>query len=441
MPELPDRPDLDQLRRQARDLHRAAEAGAPDALDRIRAFSDQRTLSAAQLTVAREHGYLSWPALQAEVRRLRSLLPAAIPQPAGRQLTAGWLDPRYSFGGGAAIQTADGVLTPDVLTVGNESALLYASAVLEWQAPARTLLRRSRTERWPTFHDLIATDDQGATFTVTFGGGSIHPHRPGATPRRSDVSFWIKPAPSGQARWIELRADNGSSTRLVPSPRAAVRVTDVAAVSASTAAERKLEELAYFLLGLRHSVPGSDLSSQRAAALTRTAEIQQSGDLSAGSDLPAQLARLCDCLTDEHLADELPGRWQRFLDTANLADGPQWRLDLAAAVPALGDLRVQLDHLASGPNSWRLYLRAMPTWWGHSEDGHRKWELASVRAHDDLGGRYVANFGGSSTERDYEDLKLEFVPRIDPLARRLNVTFGTDDAEAAMDLHLASAAE
>jgi hypothetical protein len=441
MPELPYRPDLDQLRRQARDLHRAAEAGVPDALDRIRASSDQRTLSAAQLTVAREYGYSSWPALQAEVKRLRSLLPAAIPQPAGRQHAPGWLDPRYSFGGGAAIQTADGVLTPDVLTVGYESAVLHASAVLEWQAPARTLRRRSRPERWPTFNDLTATDDQGATFTVTFGGGSIHPHWPGATPRRSDVSFWIKPTPSAQVSWIELRADNGSSTRLVPSPRAAVRVADVAAASASMAAERKLEELAYFLLRLRLSVPGSDLSRQRAAALARTAEIQVSGDLGAGSELPGQLARLCDCLTDEHLADELPAGWQRFLDTAKLADGPQRHLDLAAAVPELGDLRVQLDHLASGPDSWRLYLRAKPTWWGYSEDGHRKWELASVRADDDLGGRYVPNFGGSSGERDYEDLKLEFVPRIDPLARRLNLTFGTDDAEAVMDLHLASAAQ
>jgi hypothetical protein len=333
------------------------------------------------------------------------------------------------------------VLTPDVLTVGDGSAMLHASAMLEWQAPARTLLRRSRPERWPTFDDLTATDDQGATFTVTFGGGSIYPHRPGETPRRSDVSFWIKPTPAMQVSWIELRADNGSSTRLAPSPRAAVRVADVAAVSASTAAEHKLEGLAYLLLGLRHSAPGSDLSRQGAVALARTAEIQESGDLGGGSELPAQLVRLCDCLTDEHLADELPGGWQRFLDTANLADGPQRHLDLGAAVPELGDLRVQLDHLAFGPDSWRLYLRAKPSWWGYSEDGHYKWELATVRVEDDLGGRYVPNFGGSSGERDYEDLKLEFVPRIDPLARRLSLTFGTDDAEAVMDLDLVSAAQ
>ena len=37
MPQLPDRPDLDQLRHQARELHRAAAQGDVPALDRLRA--------------------------------------------------------------------------------------------------------------------------------------------------------------------------------------------------------------------------------------------------------------------------------------------------------------------------------------------------------------------------------------------------------------------
>ncbi len=69
MPELPDRPDLDQLRRQARELLRAADHGEPSAVARLRAVSDRVTLSAAQLAVAREHGHRSWPALKAEVER------------------------------------------------------------------------------------------------------------------------------------------------------------------------------------------------------------------------------------------------------------------------------------------------------------------------------------------------------------------------------------
>jgi hypothetical protein len=66
---LPGRPDLDQLRRQARELLRAAAANDEEALRRIRAVSEKQTLSAAQLAIAREYGFPSWPRLRAEVLR------------------------------------------------------------------------------------------------------------------------------------------------------------------------------------------------------------------------------------------------------------------------------------------------------------------------------------------------------------------------------------
>jgi uncharacterized protein len=59
MPQLPDRPDLDQLRRQARELQRAAASGDPRALDRVHAVSPRVTLSAAQLALARDYGFPS----------------------------------------------------------------------------------------------------------------------------------------------------------------------------------------------------------------------------------------------------------------------------------------------------------------------------------------------------------------------------------------------
>lgn len=67
---LPDRPHLDQLRRQAKELRDAARAGDPTALGRVRANArdvDPSRLAAAQLVVAREHGFASWPALKAGV--------------------------------------------------------------------------------------------------------------------------------------------------------------------------------------------------------------------------------------------------------------------------------------------------------------------------------------------------------------------------------------
>ena len=71
MPDLPERADIDQLRRKARELLRAAAAGEPEALARFRAVSERPTLAAAQLAIAREHGFRSWPALRSEVESRR----------------------------------------------------------------------------------------------------------------------------------------------------------------------------------------------------------------------------------------------------------------------------------------------------------------------------------------------------------------------------------
>jgi ankyrin repeat protein len=75
MPDLPARPDLDQLRHQAKDLLRAAKAGDAGAAGRIRAVSDRVILAGAQLAIAREYGFASWPELKSEVDR-RALLNA-----------------------------------------------------------------------------------------------------------------------------------------------------------------------------------------------------------------------------------------------------------------------------------------------------------------------------------------------------------------------------
>jgi uncharacterized protein len=52
MPDLPARPDLDQLRHQAKDLLHAAQRGDPAAIGRISAVSGPVMLSAAQLAIA-----------------------------------------------------------------------------------------------------------------------------------------------------------------------------------------------------------------------------------------------------------------------------------------------------------------------------------------------------------------------------------------------------
>jgi ankyrin repeat protein len=82
---LPQDPDLGQLRTRARELQRAVRAGEPDARSLVAELhpvsSDLATfpLSAAQLVLARQHGFASWPQLRrhVEIVHARSWTPGA----------------------------------------------------------------------------------------------------------------------------------------------------------------------------------------------------------------------------------------------------------------------------------------------------------------------------------------------------------------------------
>jgi uncharacterized protein len=69
MPDLPARPDLSQLRHQAKDLLHAAERGDAGAIARITAVSRRLILASAQLALARQYGFASWAKLKLEVER------------------------------------------------------------------------------------------------------------------------------------------------------------------------------------------------------------------------------------------------------------------------------------------------------------------------------------------------------------------------------------
>ena len=152
MSELPGRPNIDQLRRQARELLRAAADGEPAALARVRAFSERVSLSAAQLAVAREYGFASWPALHAEVERRLAELPPGEGE-AGRAET-GW-----SFGGGSPIETVAGRDTETTLTQQGEQ--LDKTLKAQSEQLGRTLAeQRTRTlnERFDTVAEQLGSD-------------------------------------------------------------------------------------------------------------------------------------------------------------------------------------------------------------------------------------------------------------------------------------------
>jgi hypothetical protein len=363
MPGLPDRPDLDQLRRQARELLRAAVGRDPAAVARIGAVSERMTLSAAQLAIAREYGCRTWAALRAEVERRRSPLD------------------RWSFGGAAAIETPSGLLLPEGLVVGADDAVLHTTLTL-WQNDARD--REAPSERIRGIDEEIrvleasvrtdgitVVDDQAATYGLRVREMSgAH----GSFAR--SIRFRVDPVPGRGTEWLELRGQNGSVTRLLPSPRAAVRLGPLLPATASTPAGQQ---------------PNDGLRPDR---------------------------------------DALP-------DAADPTDGPRHHLDLGIILPPVDGITLQLDSLISAPSGWSLFLRASPRWWRHRDDRRRKWSPVTISAEDDRGCAYQYSFGGSAGRDGHQELSLKFSPRLDPLARRLRLTFIGSAEQITIDVDLA----
>jgi len=480
MSELPDRPDLDQLRRQARELLRAATRDEPSAVARLRAVSDRVTLSAAQLALAREYGYRSWPALKAEVERRRLSQPAGkSPSPGADELgPVGVPGERWSFGGAAAIKTSVGVLLPEAVVAGPGHATLYVSlmpgngqpprgqaalgppprmpiARWAWRRRITRTRRESADAAMTTMRtlagpdELSVVDDRGANYALRPQGGSSRTGPSGEPTGPRSLRFWLDPVPRREVGWLELRGLDGAAARMLHSARPAVQVGQLTPVAASPA-ERELTDQALSLIELQLTSTGEhpeDILRQRcSAALAKMEQIQRSGELGTASELPDQLRQLCAVLTQHRPADRLPASWSGMLEAERRADGPRRQLDIGAALPPIDGVVVLADSLISGSGSWLLYLRVTPSWWRYSEDNRRHAHV-SVYPQDDRGGTYLSTLDGGTRHRDldepaheervgHEVLGLRFLPRLDPHARALTLTFRGADEEIALDLRL-----
>jgi ankyrin repeat protein len=120
--------NVEQLRKQAKDLVKAARAGDADALQRL--GGREPILARAQLVVAREQGYASWPALVAAAEaNVESFLRAAVD---GRRARAEMLleaRPEIAHDPWAALALGHGRWEGDVHTPGGPlgwAPLLYA---------------------------------------------------------------------------------------------------------------------------------------------------------------------------------------------------------------------------------------------------------------------------------------------------------------------------
>lgn len=281
---------------------------------------------------------------------------------------------------------------------------------------------------------VTVTDDRGTAYALHVAGMSGWP---GGGPGHEPISLQLRvdPVPARERDWLELRGQDGSATRLLRSARLDAPVSRLAPVLDSPA-ERELSGQAVHLIGLLLNGVGQDIMEQHcSAALARAAEIEQSG---AAGELADQLARLCALLTGHGPADGLPRRWADMINTVNHNDGARYHLDISAALPVIDGTAVRVHSVISEPESWRVYLRAEPGWWIYSADRNRKRAVMLVHAEDDRGGTYLSEFGGGSGNADHEELIVKLLPRLNPLARRLTLTFsGTGEGEqAALEIRL-----
>ena len=159
MPEIPDRPSLEQYKKQAKDLLRACARRDPAALERMQRHPRFRNLNPgqlpaqlhtiiladAQIVLAREHGFPSWPRFAAHLETLRILRSLEIPssQEAIRDPVSLFIEvavvPRYGWHASGALEHTQLILAryPHVAT-----ASIYTAAVLADEPAVRAFLAR-----------------------------------------------------------------------------------------------------------------------------------------------------------------------------------------------------------------------------------------------------------------------------------------------------------
>ena len=162
---LPDHPHPDQLRRQARELLRAWQQGDPEALARAAPYAlpAPPRLVQAQLVLAREHGFASWPQLLDEVDRRRALAlddAAYTERVLALALGRGYAAPRPAQAL-ALLHSRPGLLPPALrLLQGDATGIDPHTPLPPWGAPPLALVAFSSLARAGMEAPLLAALDQ-----------------------------------------------------------------------------------------------------------------------------------------------------------------------------------------------------------------------------------------------------------------------------------------
>jgi hypothetical protein len=301
---------------------------------------------------------------------------------------------RWSFGGGDAIGTRAGALLPEVLIAGPGQAVLHGSLSLSGASHRAAAVPRppalspgalarlvpaakARAARDRAQAAMEAVRTLAASVTIIDDRGA----RYALTERGVSgevlgtemlVHLRVNPAPGPEAGWVELQGHDGTAARLFPSPR----------------------------------------------AIARTAQPR-----------PAQVTA---------------ARWTAIAGAVLRADGPQLHRGIGVTLPEADGVSIHLDTLVSLPTGWHLYLHSSRPR-ARGRDGRRKKSLIAVHAEDDRGRRYLASYDRSTSSPGseepagepgmyQEELIARFIPRLDPLAWNLRLTFQGAHQEILVDL-------
>lgn len=442
MPELPSRPNLDQLRHQARDLLRSAQAGDAEALRRIRVVSDRVALSSAQLALAREHGFTAWRQLVAEIQHRRAAEATAASDEPAVEPKRGPLNPSWSAG--SPIRLADGVLQPlGVIPESGEYVLRVVMTEVDAfeQVPRRLFGRRPPALPRTHFDDLTIVDSEGRTYEHrrTRSSGTVRRGRGPARVERADLDVYLDPTPDPGAEWIELRGPSGAATRLLRGVPTTIEVTRPTRVDVSNG-EREIEALGRRLVAMRLAglEAGARFYADRCqAALVRVGELEQAGAV-IPTDARLGLTTLCRHLVEGTDIDSIPLRWRTLLGLADEGGGLRRNADLGVDLPPVDGVTMTLGTVAFEENSWCLYARAVPGWWLFDIAEPLKRAAVGIEAADDVGGIYVATFDGGRRVQGEggEIVRQRFRPRLDPSARVLRFVVRGSSEELVVDVPL-----
>jgi ankyrin repeat protein len=140
---LPDRPNLEQYKTQAKDLVRDCRSGSPQALARFHAHHPDHTrapvsLTAAELVIAREHGFESWPKFAAHIETLRiQRAVESLADPVAGFLTAATVPRDGSNHASGTLEEAEAILSQFAHVGGAD---IYTAAVLGDEPAVRAFL-------------------------------------------------------------------------------------------------------------------------------------------------------------------------------------------------------------------------------------------------------------------------------------------------------------